>query len=43
MIVLTIIGCIVSGFLGKKQAAEGNNIIQQRKNWYNEIIAEKNK
>jgi len=43
MIVAVLIGCIIMVILGKRQAEEGDNLIKRRKDWYKEIVAEKNK
>lgn len=44
MIVATLIGCICTVILGKKQAAKGETLDKQREDWLKEILAqEKNK
>jgi len=37
MIVASIIGCIMSVILGKKQAAKGETLLKQREDWFNKI------
>ncbi|CAL1683828.1 unnamed protein product [Lasius platythorax] len=43
MIIATIIGCIGSVILGKRQAARGETLSKQREDWFKEMLArEKN-
>ncbi|EFN85457.1 UPF0389 protein GA21628 [Harpegnathos saltator] len=44
MIVVTIIGCIIAAFLGKRQAERGENLFKMRQDWYEEMLEkDKNK
>lgn len=44
MIIFTIIGCILSVILGKRQAEKGDTLKKQRDEWFENVIArEKNK
>lgn len=37
MIIATLIGCIGSVILGKRQAARGESLVKQREDWFKEI------
>ncbi|KAL0126098.1 hypothetical protein PUN28_004904 [Cardiocondyla obscurior] len=44
MIVATVVGCLISIFLGKREAARGGSLRKQRDEWFQEQLAQnKNK
>ncbi|XP_077267234.1 UPF0389 protein CG9231 isoform X1 [Temnothorax americanus] len=44
MIAFTLIGCLISVILGKRDAAKGENLLKQREDWLRDRLAEdKNK